>query len=127
MNTTGHAKAFAGSTGSNAIGDFAVFGFGGSETGATSDERSNPVGSKMANELGFHDLSGNVWEWVWDWYESNYPTGAVTDHRGAASGIQRLWRGGGWIGAASYCAVAHRSFNYPDLRDYYLGFRVVRP
>jgi len=125
-NTTGYAKEFAGSTGSNSIGDYAVFGYNTSETGRTTTQRSNPVGSKLPNELGFHDLSGNIWEWNWDWY-GTYPTGTVTDYRGPASGPYRVLRGGNWSGSASYCAVANRSTYSPYDRFALIGFRVVRP
>jgi formylglycine-generating enzyme required for sulfatase activity len=127
MNTTGYTKAFAGSTGSNVIGDYAVFGYSGSETGRTTTQRSNPVGSKLENELGFHDLSGNVWEWSWDWHATPYPTGTLTDYRGPASGDSRVERGGYWHTNATGCTVAHRISNEPYGRYYSIGFRVVRP
>jgi formylglycine-generating enzyme required for sulfatase activity len=126
-NTTGYAKAFAGSTGSNLIGDYAVFGYITSEPGRTTTERLNPVGSKLANELGFHDLSGNVSEWTWDWYATPYPTGTVTDYHGPASGIRRVRSGGDWYNPASGCAVAYRSYSLPPDRMGNFGFRVVRP
>jgi formylglycine-generating enzyme required for sulfatase activity len=125
-NTTGYAKAFAGSTGSNVIGDYAVFGYYGGETGRTTTERTNPVGSKLANELGLYDMSGNVWEWCWDWY-AGYPTGTQTDYRGAASGANRVKRVGCWNSPASDCTVAHRVGLNPEGRTDAIGFRVVRP
>jgi formylglycine-generating enzyme required for sulfatase activity len=126
VNTTGYANAFAGSTGTNAIGDYAVFGYNGSEVGRTTTMRSNPVGSKWANELGFHDLSGNVREWAWDWY-GTYPSGTVTDYRGPASGANRVLRGGDWYYAASNCTVANQNNGGPSFQGINLGFRVVRP
>jgi len=125
-NTTGYAKAFAGSTGSNAIGSYAVFGYNTGQAGATTTERSNPVASKTANELGLYDMSGNVWEWTWDWHAA-YPTGTQTDYRGAASGSARVIRGGSWSSDASGCTVANRGNVNPYHRYYYFGFRVVRP
>jgi formylglycine-generating enzyme len=119
-NTTGYTKAFAGSTGSNAIGDYAWYHEN------VTDSKSQPVGGKLANELGLYDMSGNVWEWNWDRY-ATYPTGTQTDYRGAASGTGRVLRGGCWDNVATYCTVAYRSQFHPYFQDNFYGFRVVRP
>ncbi|MBU1537430.1 SUMF1/EgtB/PvdO family nonheme iron enzyme [Myxococcota bacterium] len=118
-NTTGYLKAFAGSTGSNAIGDYAWYS-------VNSTSKTHPAGTKLPNELGLYDLSGNVFELAWDWY-GTYPTGTQTDYRGAASGVSRVIRGGYWGGPASYCTVAVRYGYGPFGRDDGIGFRVVRP
>lgn len=125
-------KAFAGSDGSNAIGDYAVFGYNYiSETGRTTTARTNPVGSKLANELGLFDMSGNVWELCWDWYADDYPAGTIesdTDAgRGAASGTLRVERGSGWPHSAYWCAVDARDYTNPYNQGGGRGFRVVRP
>lgn len=125
VNTGGYAKAFAGSTGSNAIGDYAVYGYSGTGAGRTITERSNPVGSKTGNELGLYDMSGNVWEWNWDRYAS-YSTGTLTNYRGAASGSNRVYRGGSWGSNDFYASVAYCIGYGPDSRGKYVGFRVVR-
>ncbi|MBU1509287.1 formylglycine-generating enzyme family protein, partial [Myxococcota bacterium] len=118
-NTTGYAKAFAGSTGTNVIDDYAWYT-------TNSGGKSHPVGTRLENELGFHDLSGNIYEWAWDWYAA-YATGTQTDYRGPGAGAGRVARGGNWYGAASNCSVADRYYGNPYSRNYYIGFRVVRP
>jgi formylglycine-generating enzyme len=125
-NTTGYQKAFAGSTGNNAIGAYAVFGYYVTETGSTTTNRTNPIGSKLPNELGLYDMSGNVSEWNWDWYGA-YPVGALSDYRGGASGPNRILPGGNWSSYASYCTVATRGGNYPYNPGSVFGFRVARP
>ena len=113
--------------GSNTVGAVAVFGYWGSETGKTITARTNPVGSKAANELGLYDMSGNVLEWCWDWYGASYPATAQIDYRGAASGTRRIIRGGGWGMDANDCTVARRISSDPGNQNYGIGFRVVRP
>ncbi len=127
-NTTGYTKAFAGSTGSNAIRDYAVYGMNSGPGGTEEEPRTTrPVGSKFPNELGLYDMTGNVWEWTWDWREE-YPSGTETDYRGAASGTRRVLRGGAWNTMPFDSTVALRGpFRFPHSQGSVDGFRVVRP
>ena len=83
------------------------------------------VGSKRANALGIYDMSGNVWEWCKDWYASSYVSYDTNNPTGPSSGSVRVYRGGGWHCSASGCRVLNRNYDSPDIRDYFLGFRVV--
>jgi formylglycine-generating enzyme required for sulfatase activity len=116
-NTTGYTKTFAGSNGSNNIGDYAWYV-------DNAGSKTHEVGKKGANELGLKDMNGNVYEWCWDW-DGSYPSGEETDYTGAGSGPYRVFRGGSWYTIASYCTVAHRDSYYPNTRRDNLGFRVV--
>ena len=69
-------------------------------------------------------MSGNVYEWCYDWYGT---VSAETDPTGAASGSYRVYRGGSWSNYAYYESVSSRYYYYPYLRVHYVGFRVVRP
>ena len=82
------------------------------------------VKSKDPNALGLYDMSGNVWEWCFDWYGS-IGAGEVIDPQGAASGSYRVLRGGCWCHSAGSCAVGLRSIYGPDFRNFILGFRVA--
>jgi len=87
---------------------------------------TSPVGAFAANGYGLHDMAGNVREWCWDWYGASTYLNNATDPRGAASGTNRVLRGGGWYDIANSCRVAFRLNRVPSFTYDYIGFRVVR-
>ena len=91
-----------------------------------SGRQTHPVGVKQPNELGLHDMAGNVLEWVSDFYGS-YPSFDEVNPQGPPTGSDRAVRGGGWGDEAKYCRVSLRHNNSPDVRRSFLGFRLVLP
>jgi formylglycine-generating enzyme required for sulfatase activity len=118
----GYRKAYAGSRESDGrrtrIWDWAWY----YEDSGMSTHR---VDSKAANELGLHDMTGNVWEWTWD-LDGPYPRGPLTNYRGPAFGRHRVLRGASWGSYASACELTRRHGSNPDYQNSIIGFRVVR-
>ncbi len=103
--------------GSNNLDEVAWFG-------ENSGGKTRPVGEKKPNELGLHDMSGNVREWCWDW-RAAYTSSSKTNPRGPESGSDRVLRGGSWINIAESCRVSYRSSDLPVNRLVVIGFRVA--
>lgn len=86
--------------------------------------RTHAVGAKEPNGLGLRDMTGNVWEWCWD-YEGDY-VDVATDPSGPPRGTERIYRGGSWKEPDRYVRVANRGFYKPEVATPDKGLRVVR-
>lgn len=103
----------------------------GAPNGANSDKCSPaetwPVGSFAPNGYGLYDMSGNVWEWVADWYDNTYnPDAPSNNPTGPTTGVARILRGGSWNNIGLYLRVSTRLRNLPVDGNYNIGFRCAR-
>ena len=85
----------------------------------------HPVGKKSPNRFGLYDLIGNVYEWVYDFYEP-YRFRDNKDPVGPESGTKRIQRGCGWLSGANSCRTARRFWSSSYERNNLTGFRLAR-
>jgi formylglycine-generating enzyme required for sulfatase activity len=89
--------------------------------------QTSVVGLRSTNALGLHDMSGNVWEYVNDWYSPTFDESTVHDPTGPETGTHRTRRGGCWADSSSAAVrSSSRGPEPPAWRDVYFGFRVAR-
>lgn len=91
-------------------------------------ENTSPVGSYRPNGLGLYDMTGNVWEWINDWFDPDYYNKSPKDNpKGLSSGVMKVVRGGSWADPPGFIRTSFRLALFPADRYGYgkLGFRIA--
>ncbi len=107
------------------VGDYAWYSGNNSGSAGEPTYGNKEVGQKLPNALGLKDMSGNVYEWCYDWHDT-YSGESVTDPRGSESGWAREIRGGSWSFIEDYLQLCYRYYNTPDGLYNRIGFRLCR-
>ncbi len=112
-------QRWAGTNDENKLKEYAHYG-------QHSYGKTHHVGRKKANPFGLFDMTGNVWEWCWDWFDAATPEGG-TDPVGPPSGTKRITRGGCYLYAndSRWCRCACRNNLKPVNATSAIGFRIV--
>ncbi len=85
-----------------------------------SGDGTRKVATKLPNQLGIHDMSGNVYEWCSDWYVFNYKKYPIKD------GTDKVIRGGSWMDYTTHIRTSYRFRSAPSRKKNYVGFRLCK-
>ena len=93
---------------------------------SNSNNKTHEVKKKMPNKLGLYDLSGNVWEWCYDWHSAPIDTSTEQDPLGPKTGLSKVWKGGSYAdGDADECKCYFRASSGADFEGRNVGIRIA--